>query len=117
MRKYRHIGVNRTDFYTLADWINAREAFRGGAFAGYPIEDAPIGTGKLYGDQEWSRTFTARRNVGVIDYVIYSYATPIAWHDTEAGWIQPDIRYSVTTTRHQSATAVAIAAVEAYTFT
>ena len=56
------------------------------------------GYGRLPSD--WARTLTARRDV--VDYVVYSYATPIAWHDKEAGWIIPDEHYSVTTTRHQN---------------
>jgi hypothetical protein len=35
------------------------------------------------------------------DYVVYSYATPIAWHSAN-GWTLPDVRYSVTTSAHQS---------------
>ena len=37
------------------------------------------------------------------DYVVYSYDTPIAWHGNR-GWIVPPVKYSVTTTRHQSLT-------------
>lgn len=34
---------------------------------------------------------------------IYSYGTPIAWFDSEYGvWVVPDVRYSVTTSKHQS---------------
>jgi hypothetical protein len=47
-----------------------------------------------------------------IDYVIYSYGTPIAWRTREAHygnngltyshrWVVPDVRYSVTTSKHQ----------------
>lgn len=36
-----------------------------------------------------------------VDYVVYSWATPIAWHDSERGWITPDERYSVSTTKQQ----------------
>ena len=32
--------------------------------------------------------------------VIYSYGTPIAWLDAGA-WVVPDVRYSVTTGKHQ----------------
>lgn len=35
-------------------------------------------------------------------YVIYSYATPIAWQDRSGRWVVPMVRYSVTTSRHQS---------------
>jgi hypothetical protein len=42
----------------------------------------------------------------VIDYVIYSYRTPIAWHVTTSQgvreWIYPDVRYSRTTSGHQN---------------
>ena len=42
-----------------------------------------------------------------IDYVIYSYATPIAWHVFAHGgaineWIYPDVTYSRTTSQHQA---------------
>ena len=33
-------------------------------------------------------------------YTIYSYNTPIAWYDN--GWVIPKVKYSVTTSRHQS---------------
>lgn len=39
---------------------------------------------------------------GTIDYVVRSYATPIAWFDRERGWVMPATRYSVTTSKHQS---------------
>lgn len=41
---------------------------------------------------------------GQVDQVIYSYSTPIAWHEHEHGiWIIPDVRYSATTSiKHQS---------------
>lgn len=41
-------------------------------------------------------------NLADADYVIYSYATPIAWHTHYGLWVVPDVKYSVTTTRHQS---------------
>jgi hypothetical protein len=35
-------------------------------------------------------------------YAVFSYATPIAWV-TDGAWVIPAARYSVTTSRHQSA--------------
>lgn len=35
-------------------------------------------------------------------YVVYSYATPIAWWTDQAGWTIPEVKYSATTSRHQS---------------
>ena len=34
------------------------------------------------------------------DYVVWSYATPIAWHGRR-GWVVPPVRYSRTTIRHK----------------
>lgn len=36
-------------------------------------------------------------------YVVYSYATPIAWYGKN-GWTQPSAKYSATTSNHQSVT-------------
>ena len=47
-------------------------------------------------------------SVSSADYVIYSYATPIAWRE-EGQWITPDVKYSATTSRHQSKVFTAIA--------
>lgn len=38
------------------------------------------------------------------DYVLISYSTPIAWHVPGSGWVQPNIRYSITTSGHQRQT-------------
>lgn len=38
-----------------------------------------------------------------IDYVVYSYATPIAWHNSRANeWRTNNEKYSLTTSKHQS---------------
>jgi len=44
----------------------------------------------------------ARGQLGSARFVIYSYATPIAWQTIDGAWIVPDARYSRTTGRHQS---------------
>lgn len=36
-----------------------------------------------------------------VDYVVHSYATPIAYHHS-GGWEYPDVSYSATTSKHQS---------------
>ena len=42
-------------------------------------------------------------------YIVYSYATPIAWYDpTTDLWFYIDQNHSVTTTRHQTITRMAI---------
>lgn len=62
-------------------------------------------------------TFAGYRQAGAIDYVIYSYGTPIAYRVThyvrhmgacESKWIVPADRYSVTTSKHQGKVRTAI---------
>ena len=52
------------------------------------------GAGRL--PRNWAETFYG----DAPDYVVYSYATPIAWHGAR-GWTVPPVKYSLTTTRHQ----------------
>jgi len=59
-------------------------------------------TGRLAGDDLSSFTRTP------VDFVVYSYATPIAWHTIDGDWTMPSTRYSVTTSCHQSAIRTAI---------
>lgn len=45
-----------------------------------------------------------------VNYVIYSYGTPIAWHVPDGSssfWVIPEVTYSVTTTNHQNVVRVA----------
>lgn len=64
-------------------------------------------TGYLAG--EALEAFYADRNA--IDYIVYSYATPIAWHTTTRGWIYPLAKYSASTGPHQSLTRSALSGV------
>ncbi len=41
-------------------------------------------------------------------YVVYSYSTPIAWFIQGEGWIMPDEKYSVTTSKSQGRIRTAI---------
>lgn len=44
--------------------------------------------------------WTTSHEIG-IDYVVYSYRTPILWH-TRYGWCEIETKFSVTTSKHQS---------------
>ena len=35
-------------------------------------------------------------------YIVYSYGTPIAWYTSKGQWVIPSLKYSVTTSKHQS---------------
>jgi len=78
--------------------IDRRETFTThGALSGEPVSAAWGGNaGRLYGVdlEQW------RADGRDVDYAVYSYATPIAWH-TPAGWYRAVGRWSVTTSKHQ----------------
>jgi hypothetical protein len=61
-------------------------------------------TGRL--PRDWANTYTARRHL--ITYTVLSYGTPVGWVDSEAGWVVPDEKYSVTTSRFQHVLRVAL---------
>lgn len=58
---------------------------------------AEFGAGQLR--DEAFRSFCSQANE--IDFIVYSYTTPIAWH-SPSGWTCPSDRYSITTSHHQS---------------
>lgn len=86
----------------LLDAIRSANDFQThGALRGETVSDARwIGTGILpTSDRETLRTFGR-----LVDFVVYSYDTPIAYRVTVDGdsyWVVPDVRYSVTTSKHQ----------------
>lgn len=78
--------------------FNANDTFTGGYFR--------ADTGRLPQD----RVAGFLRATDAEDfYAVYSYGTPIAWfaHGT---WTVPEVKYSVTTSRHQSAVRQAVVA-------
>jgi hypothetical protein len=113
MEKYRKHGKQHTDFYTVARWLNYRSEFSNSnkTFMGVLIPKGGWNSaGRL--PTEWYSTFRDRLHAEKISYVVYSYNTPIAWLDTEQGWIEPDVSYSPTTAQHQSAVSVAISVLD-----
>lgn len=38
---------------------------------------------------------------GNVEYIVFSYSTPIGWYHKREGWIIPRVSYSITTSRHQ----------------
>lgn len=60
-------------------------------------------TGRL--PEPWRSKFVTR---AFDAYVVLSYDTPIAWWDATTGWVIPDVKYSPTTSRHQSIVRLAV---------
>lgn len=53
--------------------------------------------------EAWASVLSDGFAGGHVSQVIYSYSTPIAWHDARYGWVIPIARYSATTSsKHQS---------------
>lgn len=69
-------------------------ALRAG-FDSYPY------TGQLPADWVERMRSDARESNDVL-FVLYSYSTPIAWRTSSGEVVVPDVRYSVTTSKHQS---------------
>lgn len=64
------------------------------------------GTGRLeYSDALTILNLQTDNNLA---YVVYSYATPIAWRDREGNWTMPKNSYSKTTSKHQGKIAPAL---------
>ena len=82
--------------------IAERMDFQGSNLRGERVGRAlrrSFGTGRA--SRDTVDAMDAAWNADTLDYVVYSYATPIAWHDTVSGWHVPSDRYSVSTSRHQ----------------
>jgi ABC-type amino acid transport substrate-binding protein len=97
-------GKHRTDFYGLAVRLKTRTDWYMGAMW---AEEA-MGP-RTYGilPPEY------RDSVNNADYIVYSWQTPIAWHDKDTGeWTQPDVKYSKTTTVQQGKIAVALSVMD-----
>lgn len=112
MKKYFSHGKNSTNFYTLSEWLEAFEPFEvsTGNFRGG--EWSPT-RGRLHNYPEDYKEYTDRGYAGMIDFVVYSYSTPIVWHDKEKGWIDPGHGYTQTTkAKHYGPTRTALSVLE-----
>jgi hypothetical protein len=75
-----------------------REEFIGSNFRG--TRTAPWSTGRM--PSPWEEQYKASYDLGSITYTVVSYNTPIAWVLDTGVVVIPDVKYSISTTRHQS---------------
>ena len=74
-------------------FTNHGGTFRGDLYNGMP---SPLGYMSMAAER------VMRESMGEGGYVVYSYATPIAWYSNATGeWYYDDIKHSATTSRHQ----------------
>lgn len=86
---------------------NRRDFDTHGSFWGREVSDlASLPTGELARTDAWNDF----RSSGAA-FVVYSYRTPIAWWSEAHGWTVPPVKYSVTTSRHQSQVRYALAGI------
>jgi hypothetical protein len=106
MRKYR---VNSDLWTVLQDILTGSpEEFDASNMYGRNVKVGMLSDlGRL--PDEWRAVWHNDKDNTV--YAIWSYLTPIAWRTYRNGravWIIPDVRYSVTTTKHQNKVRVAL---------
>lgn len=89
-----------------AEAIRDRKDFRtSGQFHGQRVPDGGLGPGVAY--NSWLTRGGSDYDQWVadcydVDYVVWSFATPIAWHTRTTGWHVVSQRFSPTTGKHQS---------------
>ena len=88
----------KTTGRATAEAIRDREDFNtSGALKGRSVDGLTFwDQGRLDGPD----LDTFENDCRTIDYVVTSYATPIAWHSPD-GWHVVEQKFSVTTSRHQ----------------
>ena len=98
-------GVNRDSWTVLEDLLTGTpEEFNpdGHTLRGRAVNYTH--RGHLPHPTLYSAALDVSQRDGTLDYVIYSYQTPIAWRVTVKGvsyWVAPPFKYSVTTSKHQ----------------
>lgn len=94
--------LHTQDWEAIAAAMDAREEFAThGELSGRPGPVGFLETGRL--PTEWRETVSVNA-----DYAVFSYRTPIAWHESGIGWVRPLVKYSRTTTNHQNTIDAAI---------
>jgi hypothetical protein len=85
----------------IADACDARQPWKnnGGSMRGEPLSPHSSPSYGIMPSDE-ADALRALVRTGDLDYVIYSYATPIAWH-ANGEWTFSSTRYSPTTSQHQ----------------
>lgn len=98
----RQLTINKTSWVTFRDVLREQESFR--TYGNLRGEPDTFDVGQL--PDPWRTEYHTRR--GLITYTVLSYSTPIAWYDKERGWVYPDVKYSITTSKAQGRIGAAI---------
>jgi hypothetical protein len=103
----QRLTINGSSWTEYRDVLSLFEPFQTyGNLRGEPCSFVALG--RL--PEPYESVLRERASAGFVDYVVYSYGTPIAWHDVNRGWVMPAVKYSVTTSKAQSRIAPAVEA-------
>lgn len=98
MKTLKFYGKDHTKREEWSRIITEMEPFNAGSMSGRLVNQGS------YVDQtgDLPAEYVAELRNGSPDYVVFSYATPIMWHDSVTGkWRFPRVIYSATTARQQ----------------
>ena len=87
-------------------YIATRQEFKASALSGVNVNAQ--GLSGAFGRLDAQEFARIKQDETRIDYAVYSYGTPIAWHTAE-GWYVVSQKFSVTTSKHQNYVRRAIA--------
>ena len=88
-------------------YIMTRQEFQASALSGVNVNEQGLsGAFGRLNPQEFAQI---KQDETRINYAVYSYGTPIAWHTDAEGWYVVSQKFSVTTSKHQNITRRAIA--------
>ena len=93
----RNLIVERHDFHAGGKAYRDTWNFRG--------MDADLFTPFMnmgYLPASYAEALSQAKRDGDLTFIVFSYGTPIAWHDNRNGWTVPAHKYSISTTAHQS---------------
>lgn len=87
-------------------YIETRQGFKASALKGVNVnEQGLLGAFGRLDAQEFAKF---KQEETSVDYIVYSYDTPIAWHSSN-GWYVVEQKFSVTTSKHTNYVRRAIA--------
>lgn len=87
-------------------YIATRQEFKASALSGVNVNEQ--GLSGAFGRLDAQEFAQIKQDETRIDYAVYSYDTPIAWHTSE-GWYVVAQKFSVTTSKHTNYVRRAIA--------
>jgi len=105
MKQFR---ITKDGWWALRDILTANQDFSSptGNLWGESTQYVTTNYGRL--PEPWLTWIRKDQERKTLQYIIYSYATPIAWRSNGI-WTMPDVSYSISTTRHQTKVRTAIA--------